>query len=285
MITVLQAIILGLVQGASELFPVSSLAHGVIIPALFGWNITENDNSFVIFLVATHFATACALLVFYWRTWVQIIKGMGRSLRDRQIKGSDSSAKLGWLLVVGTIPAGIIGLLFQDQIRAIFVSPKSAAFFLMINGLVLLGAEYLRRRSRTDAPGKSMERNLARVSWGQATGIGTAQTLALIPGFSRTGTSLAGGLLARLTHEDAANFAFLLATPIIFAAALLKLPELAAASNKALVAPSIVGGLCAALTAYLSVRFLTRYFKTNSLKPFGIYCLVAGALATLFFLR
>jgi undecaprenyl-diphosphatase len=285
MITVLQAIILGLVQGASELFPISSLAHGVIIPALFGWNITENDNSFVIFLVATHFATACALLVFYWRTWVEIIKGMGRSLRDRQIKAADSPAKLGWLLVVGTIPAGIIGLLFQDQIRAIFVSPKSAAFFLMINGFVLLGAEYLRRRSRTDAPGKSMERNLARVSWGQATGIGSAQTLALIPGFSRTGTSLAGGLLARLTHEDAANFAFLLATPIIFAAALLKLPELAAASNKALVVPSVVGGLCAALTAYLSVRFLTRYFKTNSLKPFGIYCLVVGALATLFFMR
>ena len=285
MINSLQAVILGLVQGASELFPVSSLAHGVIIPRLLGWNITENDNSFLIFLVATHFATACALLVFYWQTWVSLAKGIFRSLSERQIKDSDPAAKLGWLLVVGTIPAGILGLLFQDQIRAIFVSPRSAAFFLMINGLVLLGAEYLRRRSRPDAPGHSMTRNLARVSWGQATGIGAAQTLALIPGFSRTGTSLVGGLVSRLSHEDAANFAFLLATPIIFAAALLKLPELALATNRALLAPCLIGGLCAGVTAYLSVRFLTRYFQTKSLKPFGVYCLVAGAVASLLLLR
>lgn len=280
MISILQALILGLLQGAFELFPVSSLGHSVILPALFGWNIHENDNSFLIFLVATHLATALVLIGFYWTTWVSIVKGLLRSLQERQIKADDTEAKLGWLLLIATIPAGILGLIFQDTIRSIFVTAQSAAFFLMLNGVLLLGAEVLRRRATTNTVG-TMHARIAKLSWGQGTGIGTAQALALIPGFSRSGASMAGSLLAGLSNEDAANFSFLLATPIILAAGLLKLPELASAQNHALVAPSLVGAAAAALSAYLSVRFLTQYFKTNSLKPFGIYCLIAGAFSSL----
>jgi len=284
MISIIQGLILGLLQGAFELFPVSSLGHSVILPAIFGWNIHENDNSFLIFLVATHLATALVLIGFYWTTWVAIVKGLLRSLLARQIKPDDTEAKLGWLLVVGTIPAGILGLIFQDSIRQIFVTAQSAAFFLMLNGLLLLGAEVLRRRASANAANTSMHFRVAKLSWGQGVGIGTAQALALTPGFSRSGSSMGGGLLAGLSNEDAANFSFLLATPIILAAGLLKLPELASSQNHALIAPSLVGAAGAALSAYLAVRFLTRYFKTNSLKPFGIYCLVAGAAASLFLL-
>lgn len=284
MISIIQGLILGLLQGAFELFPVSSLGHSVILPAILGWNIHENDNSFLIFLVATHLATALVLIGFYWATWVGIVKGLFRSLRDRQIKPSDNEAKLGWLLVVGTIPAGILGLIFQDSIRHIFVTAQSAAFFLMLNGLVLLGAEVLRRRAAASTANTSMHSRVAKLSWGQGVGIGTVQALALIPGFSRSGSSMGGSLLAGLSNEDAANFSFLLATPVILAAGLLKLPELTSPQNHALIAPSLAGAAGAALSAYLAVRFLTRYFKTNSLKPFGIYCLVAGAAASLFLL-
>jgi undecaprenyl-diphosphatase len=280
MISLVQAAILGLLQGAFELFPVSSLGHSVLIPALLHWNIHENDNSFLIFLVATHLATALVLLGFYWQTWVKIVGGILRSLRQRQIRSDDAEAKLGWLLVVGTVPAGILGLLFQDSIRRIFVTGRSAAIFLILNGFLLLGAETLRRRAKATSGG-DMHARMAKLRWGQGAFIGTVQALALIPGLSRSGSSIGGGLLAGLSHEDAANFAFLMATPIILAAGLLKLPELFSPTNSALVLPCIVGALFSAISAYLAVRYLTRYFKTNSLKPFGIYCLVAGAAASL----
>jgi undecaprenyl-diphosphatase len=283
MISVLQALILGLLQGAFELFPVSSLGHSVILPALLGWNIHENDNSFLIFLVATHLATALVLVGFYWNTWVGIIAGILRSLRQRQIKPDDTEAKLGWLLVVGTIPAGILGLVFQDTIRQVFVTATSAAFFLILNGVLLLGAEQLRRRAGAIESG-AMHARIAQLSWWQGVRIGTIQALALIPGFSRSGASMAGSLLSGLSNEDAANLSFLLATPLILAAGLLKLPELASPQNHALLAPSLIGAVGAAISAYLSVRFLTRYFQTNSLKPFGIYCLVAGAASSLLLL-
>jgi undecaprenyl-diphosphatase len=280
MITVFQAIILGLLQGAFELFPVSSLGHSVIFPALFGWNIRENDNFFLIFLVATHLATALVLLGFYWATWVKVVQGIVRSLGQRQIRPEDTEAKLGWLLVVGTIPAGIIGLLFQDAIRNRFVTARSAAAFLILNGFLLLGAETLRRRAKPAAAG-TLHSRIARLTWWQGARVGIAQALALIPGFSRSGASMAGGLTVGLSNLDAAEFAFLLATPVILAAAALKLPELFQAQNHALVLPSLVGAICAAISAYLAVRFLTRYFQTKSLKPFGLYCLVAGVVYSL----
>src|SRR5436190_15822238 len=142
-----QALVLGLVQGASELFPVSSLGHSVIIPKLLGWDIHQNDDYFVTFLVATHLATALVLLGFFWRDWMRIFKGLGRSLRDREIAPDDADAKLGWLLIVGTIPAGLLGLLLEHKLRSAFASATSASLFLALNGLLLYGAELLRRRA------------------------------------------------------------------------------------------------------------------------------------------
>ena len=225
LITYPQAIILGLLQGVSELFPISSLGHSVILPSLLGWNIHQNDKYFLTFLVATHLATAIVLFFFFWRDWMRIVKGLGRSLRDREIADDDPDAKLGWLLVVGTIPAGILGLLLQDSLRKVFASPTSAAIFLTLNGVLLYGAERLRRRAPvTEADDDA---RIARtVSWRDGFFVGAAQALALIPGFSRSGATMAGGLLVGLSNKDAARFAFLLATPIIGAAALLKLPEL-----------------------------------------------------------
>ena len=277
-----QAIILGLLQGFSELFPISSLGHSVILPRLLGWDIHQNDGFFITFLVATHLATALVLLGFFWNDWVRIVKGIGRSLRDRQIAPDDADAKLGWLLVVGTIPAGLLGLLLEHPLRSLFASPASAAFFLMINGVLLYGAERLRRRAPAREVGDSDERIAERLSWREAIGVGTAQALALIPGISRTGVTMAGGLVAGLSNEDAARYSFLLATPIIGAAALLKLPELFGEQGDGVRGPAFVAALCAALTAYLSVKFLLKYFETKRLTPFAIYCVVVGGAVSIF---
>jgi undecaprenyl-diphosphatase len=281
-----QAALLGLLQGFSELFPISSLGHSVILPRLLGWNIHQNDSYFVTFLVATHLATALVLLAFFWRDWVRILRGLGRSLRNREI-GEDSDARLGWLLVVGTVPAGVLGLLLDHALRDLFASARSAAFFLILNGFMLYGAERLRRRAQAAAtendPDGSDERIAGRVSWRGAFGVGAAQAVALVPGFSRSGATMAGGLLVGLSNEDAARFAFLLATPIIGAAAILKLPDLLGSSGNGVRGPALVGALCSALTAYLAIRFLMRFFETNRLTPFAAYCVTAGVAASLYF--
>ena len=282
LITYPRAIILGLIQGVTELFPISSLGHAVILPRLLGWDIHQNDKYFLTFLVATHLATALVLLGFFWHDWVRIVKGLGRSLRDRGIAPDDTDAKLGWLLVVGTIPAGILGLLLQDKLRSVFASSNSAALFIALNGLLLFGAERLRRRApQTD---KDDDTRIARqLTWTKGVGIGAAQALALIPGFSRSGASMAGGLLAGLSNEDSARFAFLLATPIIGAAALLKLPELAGPDGNGVRGPALAGALAAAVSAYFSIRFLMKYFETKTLIPFAVYCLVLGVLVSIGF--
>jgi undecaprenyl-diphosphatase len=284
-ISYLQAAILGLVQGAAELFPVSSLGHSVVLPQLLGWDIHQNDDAFLTFLVATHLATALVLLGFFWRDWKRIIAGIGRSLRDREIAPGDGDAKLGWLLVVATIPAGLLGLLLEHPLRRVFASPQSAAAFLFLNGVMLFGAEALRRR----APGPDPllpdgdARIAARTTWNEALGVGAAQAIALLPGFSRSGATMGGGLVVGLSNEDAARFAFLLATPIIGAAAALKLPDLLGSKGDGLRGPALLGAVCAAATAYLAVRFLMRFFETNRLTPFAVYCVVAGALLSLVF--
>jgi undecaprenyl-diphosphatase len=282
LITYPRAVILGMLQGVTELFPISSLGHSVILPSLLGWNIHQNDKYFLTFLVATHLATALVLLAFFWSDWVRIVKGLGRSLRDRGIAPDDPDAKLGWLLVVGTIPAGILGLLLQDKLRSIFASPQSAAIFLTLNGVLLYGAELLRRRApQTDDDDDT--RIAKQVGWRQATLVGAAQALALVPGFSRSGATMGGGLLVGLSHKDAARFAFLLATPIIGAAAVLKLPDLAGSAGNGVRGPALAGAVGAAITAWFSVRFLMRYFQTNTLLPFAIYCFVAGLATSIYF--
>jgi undecaprenyl-diphosphatase len=283
MMSYFQAVVLGLLQGVTELFPISSLGHSVILPGLLGCNIHQNDSFFLTFLVATHFATALVLLGFFWPDWVRIVRGLGRSLRDREIALDDTDAKLGWLLVVGTIPAGVLGLLLQDKLRHIFASPRSASVFLFCNGLLLLGAELLRRRAPQAERGDPDARIARRVGWRDSFLVGAAQALALIPGFSRSGATMGGGLLVGLSNEDAARFAFLLATPIIGAAAALKLPELFGSQGNGVRGQALVGAIGAAVTAYISVRFLMRFFETNRLWPFGIYCLLAGAGAAVYF--
>jgi undecaprenyl-diphosphatase len=278
-----QAIILGLLQGFSELFPISSLGHSVILPKVLGWNIQQNDKFFLNFLVATHLATALVLLGFFWRDWVRIVKGLFRSLRDRQIAPDDSDARLGWLLVVGTIPAGLLGLVLEHSLRDLFKSAESAAIFLLLNGFLLYGAERLRRRPPRPGDGEGdSDARIAKLNWRQAIAVGTAQAIALIPGFSRSGATMGGGLLVGLSNEDAARYSFLLATPIIGAAAVLKLPELIGKSGH-VIGTALVGAACAAVTAYLSVRFLLRYFETNTLTPFAVYCVIAGTLCTIGF--
>ena len=290
MLSYFQAIILGLLQGVTELFPVSSLGHSVIVPGLLGWtNIKalgpeEQSSDFLTFLVATHLATAIVLLGFFWKDWVRIIKAMARSFMQREIRDDDVSAKTGWLVMVGTIPAGVLGALFEKSLRSVFTSEKAAAFFLILNGLMLLGAELLRRRVIAAPEAHDPDYRIAKLSWWKALGVGAVQAIALIPGFSRSGAAMGGGLLVGLNHEDSARIAFLLATPIIGAAALLKLPELFLPQNRGMLGVCAVGAVCSGITAYLAVRFLMKYFETKTLTPFAIYCLAAGIVSSLMFM-
>ena len=277
-----QAIILGLLQGVTELFPISSLGHSVILPKLLGWDIHQNDDYFITFLVATHLATAIVLFFFFFKDWMRIFRGIGRSLRDRGIAPDDTDAKLGWLLVVGTIPAGVLGLLLEHSLRSVFASAQSAAFFLILNGLLLFGAEALRRRAPETADDDT--RIARQTGFPQAFGVGAAQALALIPGFSRSGATIGGGLLVGLSHKDAARFAFLLATPIIGAAALLKLPELAGSQGDGIRGQALVASLCSAASAYVAVRFLMKYFETRTLIPFAVWSVAFGFACSVYFL-
>jgi undecaprenyl-diphosphatase len=280
-ISYFQAIVLGLLQGLAEPFPISSLGHAVIAPSLFGWNIHQNDDFFLAFLVATHCATAAVLFFLFLDDWKRIFRGLGRSLRDRQIDGGDTDARLGWLLVAGTIPAGLIGLLAEHPLRTLFASASTAAAFLILNGVLLLVFERFRRRQPTpDENVGDPDGRLAKLTWKEAIGIGAAQAAALIPGISRSGVTMGGGLLFGLSNEDAARYAFLLATPIIGAAGVLKLPELLGEAGDGVRGQALVGALAAALTTYLAVKFLLRFFETNRLTPFGIYCIVAGVIYT-----
>lgn len=284
-ITYLQALILGLTQGIAEPFPVSSLGHGVIIPSLFGWNIHQNDDYFLAFLVATHCATAIVLFFYFLQDWVRIIRGFCRSMRDFGIAPGDDDARLAWLLIAGTIPAGILGLALQHPLRTLFASAETASLFLILNGILLLAFERMRRRrpEAGDGEGDSDPRIARRVSLKQAAAIGTAQAAALVPGISRSGMTMGGGLLVGLSNEDAAKFGFLLATPVIAAAGFLKLPELFGSAGDGVRGPAAVGALAAAFTTVLAVRFLLRFFRTNRLTPFGIYCIVAGIACSLIF--
>ena len=283
-ISYFQGAVLGALQGIAEPFPISSLGHGVMLPRLLGWNIHQNDDYFLAFLVATHVATATVLLLLFLDDWKRIVRGLGRSLRDREIKPEDTDARLGWLLVVGTIPAGAIGLLLEHSLRSLFASPASAAAFLVVNGILLLTFERLRRRP--PRPGDYLgdsDARIAKLTWRQAVGIGTAQAAALVPGISRSGVTMGGGILVGLSNEDAARYSFLLATPIIGAAGVLKLPDLLGSAGDGVRGPALVGALCAALTTYLAVKFLLRFFQSNRLTPFGIYCIAAGLLCTVIF--
>jgi undecaprenyl-diphosphatase len=282
-ISYLQAIILGALQGISEPFPISSLGHAVLLPKLFGWDIHQNDDYFLTFLVATHCATALVLFLYFLEDWKRIIRGFFRSVRG-QATPRDHDARLAWIIIIGTIPAGILGLALEHKLRALFASPTAAAAFLTLNGVLLLAVERFRRRPPQlgDGEGDGDER-IARMGFRQALGIGAAQALALIPGISRSGVTMGGGLLAGLSNEDAARYAFLLATPVIGAAGVLKLPELFGSAGDGVRGQALVGAIAAALTTWAAVKFLLRYFETNRLSPFGVYCICAGIFCLIVF--
>ncbi len=282
-ISYFQAIVLGALQGIAEPFPISSLGHAVIAPSLFGWDIHQNDEFFLSFLVATHCATAIVLFFFFLDDWKRIFAGLWRSVRGRS-GADDSAARLGWVIVAGTIPAGILGLALEHKLRDLFASPTSAAIFLTINGILLLGFESLRRRQPRagDFEGDADPR-IAKMSFKQALTIGSAQALALIPGISRSGITMGGGLMTGLSNEDSARYAFLLATPIIAAAGFLKLPDLLGSAGDGVRGQALVAAVVAAFTTWLAVKFLLRFFETNRLTPFGIYCIVAGLTCTAIF--
>ncbi len=286
MLTYLQGIVLGILQGISELFPISSLGHSVIIPQLLGWKLDQRSPFFLMFLVATHTATALVLLLFFWKDWVRIVSGFFRSVKLRKVNPDDTDARLAWILVIGTIPAGLVGLLFKHFIRVQLLSGYFAAVFLALNGVLLFVAEILRRRAPlSDA--QDSDQRISGMSWWQGFKVGLMQVLALMPGFSRTGSTIAGSLMVGLSHEDAVRYSFLLSTPIIAAAAALELPQLVASGNLSAMGVSVAGGLCAALFSFLSVKFLTAYFKSENrrLTPFAVYCVIFGLGSLVVFLH
>lgn len=316
MLTYFQAIVIGALQGVTELFPISSLGHSVLVPAWLGgsWEklVTEGDSDngtpYLAFVVALHVATALALLGYYWRDWRDIIVGFVTTLRTRRIE--TSSQRLAWLIVLATIPVGVLGLLLEHPLRTMFATPIYASIFLFLNGVVLIVGEGLRRRNapslaeygrrfaadeaRADAQARGValeedlevpsDERLAALSVKDALGIGMAQSGALLAGFSRSGLTMVGGLLRGLDHEDTAKFAFLLATPVILAAGVLKLPELAGPQAAGIHGQALVGAIVAGIAAWLAVRFLERFFKSRTLLPFAVYCLVAGLLSIIRFL-
>lgn len=268
--TFTQALVLALLQGVSELFPVSSLGHTILVPAILQWhNVDRSAPSFLSFVVVLHLGTALALIVYYRARWWAIVRALIASIVRGRLS-DDRDERIGWLLVVGTIPVGILGVLLERPVRSLFGSPAPAAVFLTINGLLMFLGERLRRRSG--------ERKLEAMTYPQSVFVGFAQSLALLPGISRSGASMVAGLLCDLDHEDAANFSFLLATPVILAAALLEMPKLFAPGAHVVLIQAIVGGIAAGIAAYLSVAFLIRYFRTNDLRPFGWYCVIVGVV-------
>jgi undecaprenyl-diphosphatase len=333
-LTYLEAAVVGLVQGVSELFPVSSLGHNVLIPALAGgsWardlNVAKPESPYLAFIVGLHVATAIALLIYFWRDWIRIIGGFFSSLPHIarppagasrwQLRSADE--RLAWMIILATIPVGIVGLGFEHAFRTIFGRPVYAAVFLVINGLILLAGErYARRRPARQpgpVPGEAdpdivVERELAltgaghpagsvaagghqavraqeiaeaaesdqrlsAMGYGEAVLIGSAQILALLAGISRSGVTMVGGMFRGLSREDAARFAFLLATPVILAAGALKVPDLTGSLGNGIRGQVLLASVLSGVGAYISVRFLVRYFQTRTLTPFAIYCLVVG---------
>ena len=291
----LEAGVVGAMQGVAELFPVSSLGHSVLLPAVVGgsWardlNVASPESPYLAFIVGLHVATAIALIVYFWRDWLRVIGGLVSSIAHRQVRTSDQ--RLAWLLVLATIPVGLVGLVFEHWLRTTLGRPVPAAIFLMVNGLVLFAAEQLRRGDPNldeeyhdeRISGPISDARLARLPVLRAVLIGSAQILALAPGISRSGATMVAGMLRGLSREDAARFSFLLATPVILAAGVLKIPDLTGPLGNGIRGQAIFGAVLSGIGAYLSVRFLTRYLAARSLRPFGVYCVLAGAASLVWF--
>lgn len=276
-----QALVLALLQGVTELFPVSSLGHTVILPSLLHWNVNQADPTFLAFVVLLHVGTAIALVIYFWRDWLAIVRAVLRSAIAGRLQGTPDE-RLGWRLILATIPVGLVGTLLQKQVQTLFASPRAAAVFLIINGLIMFTGERLRRRAIAAEEGRTP---LDKLSVRSAVGIGSAQILALLPGISRSGSSMVAGLLANLTHEAAARFAFLLATPVILGAGILKVPDLFTPTALPHLPTYLLAGVVSGVAAFLSVAYLMRYFRVGRLDPFAFYCAAFGIVSLILLSR
>ncbi len=292
LISTFQAIVLGVLQGATELFPISSLGHTVLFPTLFRWhNIvawqSQPESPWLAFVVMLHVGSAIGLLIYFWRDWIAIIGAFFATLGKRRIE--TPTERLAWLIIVATIPVGILGLLLEHPVRVALAKPIFAAIFLIVNGCMLLGAERYRRRAEVrelaQREGLNPEgsRELATMDYREAGLVGVAQSTALIAGISRDGVVMTAGLARGLDNASAARFGFLLATPPILAAGLLKFSDLTGPhGNGGVRGAAVIAAIFAAVTAIFTVHFLTRYFRRGNLRPFGIYCILFGVFMVLF---
>jgi undecaprenyl-diphosphatase len=290
LITTFQAIVLGALQGITELFPISSLGHTVLFPHLFGWNNivawqSRPESPWLAFIVMLHVGSAVGLLIYFWRTWVELVVAffvsLARMIRLRRWAVETQAERLAWLIVVSSIPTGILGLALEHQARTATAKPLIAAIFLVVNGFILLGAERLRRRAEVRAlarrEGRGEEgRELTSLSYGEAGGLGVVQAAGLIAGISRDGSVMAGGLSRGLDNSDAGYYSFLLATPIILAAGIFKFGDLTGPLGAGVRGPAVIAAVVAAVFAIITVHFLSRYLKRGNLIPFGIYCALFG---------
>ncbi len=287
-----RAIVLGALQGVSELFPVSSLGHTVLFPKLFGWTelvkyqSSSSENAWLAFIVMLHVGSAIGLLIYFWRDWIEIIGAGLRTLAKRRIE--TSTERLAWLIVIACIPTGILGILLEHVARTATAKPEVAAIFLIVNGLILFAAERLRQRAEVRKlalqEGLNPEggRKLETLGYGEAVGIGVAQSAGLIAGISRDGMCMAAGLLRGLDNEDAARFGFLLATPIILAAGVFKLSDLTGPNGNGIRGYALLAAVTAAVFAVFTVHFLMRYFRRGNLNPFAAYCVVFGVAMVIY---
>ena len=287
-ITTFQAIVLGLLQGVTELFPISSLGHTVLFPTLFGWrhlvqSQSQPESFWLAFVVMLHVGSAVGLLIYFWRDWIEIIRAFFHTLATRRIE--TSAERLAWLIIVASIPTGILGIVLEHPVRVALAKPTAAAIFLVVNGFILIGAERLRRRPAVQAlAGDQPEgRTMESLTYKEAAGLGVIQSTALIAGISRDGVCMTGGLQRGLDNEHAAKFAFLLATPIILAAGIFKFPDLTGPlGDNGVRRAAVIAAVAAAIAAVVTVHYLLRYFRNNNLIPFGVYCLLFGTAMVLY---
>ena len=283
-----QIIFLALLQGVTELFPISSLGHTVILPGLLGWGDLERNKSFLPLIVALHLGTSIALVIYFWRDWFQVGRSVVKSVIEGEVK-TGTEEWVSFLIIIGCIPAGLLGVFLETPLKLLFASPLIASTFLIVNGSLLFLGERLRLRTESQESNPSPKereahfRPLSSLTWKEAIIVGLAQSLALIPGISRSGASMVAGLGVGLNHEDAARFSFLLGTPIIGAAALLEVPQLIGQPRSVLLLV-LVGMVLAGVAAFLSTRFLLKYFETGRLNPFAYYCWGAGLISLILLL-
>ena len=281
-----QAILTGFLQGITELFPISSLGHSILVPAWIGgsWNTfltnsTAGESPYLLMIIALHAASAITLLLIFWKRWLQLIKAFFRSLKSRSLETAE--ARIIWLVLVATVPVGVLGVLFEQQFQLLFSEPLAASIFLTLNGLILIVAE---KSSKTKTLIDSDETLVHQISFKNALTIGVAQSAALFPGISRFGVTMGAGLNRGLSHSAASDFAFLLATPVILGAGLLKIPDLFNPEISHIIGPVIVGSIVAVFGTYISVKILVKWFKHHTLYPFAIYCLFVGLISAVKFL-